>query len=115
MKVPQELSDEVAYFLAALSVTGLLAAIAFWLGKGQIAFVIFCVILMAGRLLLSIDLETLDSVSYDFGPFRFGLILGSFLSFWAWGYGHHLAFESARMVRLSRAAITSGNLNRYVR
>ena len=46
MKLSEELSDAAARSIAILLMTGFLALIAFWLGKGPIAFVLFSIILL---------------------------------------------------------------------
>jgi hypothetical protein len=44
--LPEELSDEVALFLSRLTFVGGLTLIALYLGKGQIAFVLFSIVLL---------------------------------------------------------------------
>ena len=44
--LPEELSDEVALFLSRLTFVGGLTLIALWLGKDQIAFVLFSIVLL---------------------------------------------------------------------
>ena len=44
--LPEELSDDVALFLSRFTFIGGLTLVALWLGKGQIAFVMFSIALM---------------------------------------------------------------------
>ena len=46
MKLPTELSDNVALFLSRLFFAGCFTLIALWIGKGQIAFVLFSIVFM---------------------------------------------------------------------